>query len=288
MVFALAVPVEAAQPGGGGDGGGGIAGTWVATDGCLDEDKDSNCEVLIDGTTVSIDIDDDGVVDAVFSLVSGARLSMTNGANDVFIGFNIDNLLLGSSSGWVEFEDEDTSVTSMRLMHTQGFAQFSSGAADLAQFYYDGSVNQVFKTVYKDATDEWCLQRNDTTFKDGFCFDRISGNIVVGDLTEGTITMNRPLKIGASGTSLSASIRATATIDYASIAAQVCIDNTITVTGAAVGSETSYSLPAAPTTGLTATSWISAADTCTIRLCNVTVGAIDPASATYGCRTWEP
>lgn len=95
------------------------------------------------------------------------------------------------------------------------------------------------------------------------------------------------VKIGG-GTRITESVRASATIDFASIAAQTCVTNTITVTGAAANDETSCSIPAAIENGLSATCWVSSADTVSVRLCNVTTGAIDPASGTYSARTWAP
>lgn len=108
------------------------------------------------------------------------------------------------------------------------------------------------------------------------------------DGTRETRSSSAGFTIGSAGTAISESNRGTGTIDYASIAAQTCVENTITVTGAPIGAECSYSLPAAIDNGLSSTCYISATNTCTLRLCNVTSGAIDPASATYGCRTWEP
>lgn len=76
-------------------------------------------------------------------------------------------------------------------------------------------------------------------------------------------------------------LTATATLDFPSIAAQTCAELTITVTGAAVGSAVSVGPPAALEAGLSATGYVSATSTVTVRLCNVTTGAIDPAAATW-------
>jgi len=76
-------------------------------------------------------------------------------------------------------------------------------------------------------------------------------------------------------------LTATAVLDYASIAAQTCGEKTVTVTGAAVGDSVKIGPPAALEAGLSVTGIVTAANTVTIRLCNVTSGAIDPASATY-------
>ncbi len=75
-----------------------------------------------------------------------------------------------------------------------------------------------------------------------------------------------------------------ATLDFGSIAAQACAALTITATGAATDNAIAPSWPAALEAGLAGLMHVSAADTITVRLCNVTAGAIDPASRTYAGR----
>lgn len=81
--------------------------------------------------------------------------------------------------------------------------------------------------------------------------------------------------------SLTKILTAQAALDFPSIAAASQANLTITVTGAAVNDEVIMGLPAAPTAGIVFNAFVSAANTVTIRATNVTVGAIDPASATY-------
>jgi len=76
-------------------------------------------------------------------------------------------------------------------------------------------------------------------------------------------------------------LTASATLDFASIAAAASEDLTITVTGAAVGDSVTLGLPAAPTAGIVFNNFVSAADTVTVRATNITGGAVDPASADY-------
>lgn len=102
-----------------------------------------------------------------------------------------------------------------------------------------------------------------------------------------TITFAGPVAIGG-GTSIAKSIRATSTTDIASVSANACSDTTIAVTGATVGAECSVGMPTAPTNGLTWGCYISAADTVQLRICNVTTGPVDPPSATYSVRVWNP
>jgi hypothetical protein len=74
---------------------------------------------------------------------------------------------------------------------------------------------------------------------------------------------------------------ASATLDFASIAAAASADLTISVTGAAVNNAVTLGLPAAPTAGLIFQGFVSATNTVTVRATNITAGAVDAASATY-------
>ena len=76
-------------------------------------------------------------------------------------------------------------------------------------------------------------------------------------------------------------LEATATIDFTSISAQTSQDQTVTVPGAAVGDIAVVSDPSAINAGLTWAAFVSATDTVKVRLSNVTVGSIDPASASF-------
>ncbi len=111
---------------------------------------------------------------------------------------------------------------------------------------------------------------------------KIAGVLELIAHSEGGIT------IGDTGTRLDSSPRASATIDIASVAAQTCLDTAITVTGAALAAECSVGLPAAPIANLSFTCFVSAANTAQIRSCNPTGSAIDPASADYSVRTFNP
>lgn len=77
-------------------------------------------------------------------------------------------------------------------------------------------------------------------------------------------------------------LTATATLDFASIAAGAVGTLTTTVTGAATGDFALVSPPGNLTAGLVHSAFVSAANTVTIRIINGTAGAIDPASATWG------
>jgi len=83
-------------------------------------------------------------------------------------------------------------------------------------------------------------------------------------------------------------VTATATLDFGSIAAGASEDLTITVAGAVVGYSVSHGLPAAPAAGIAWCSFVSAANTVTIRATNITGSPVDPASATYRATVFIP
>lgn len=95
---------------------------------------------------------------------------------------------------------------------------------------------------------------------------------------------------GAQGTIFGESAAATAVIDFASISAQTCTDNTVALGSSAlctIGDPVFCALPSTLEAGLSGSCYISAAHTAKVRLCNVTSGSIDPASHTYGARCFH-
>lgn len=102
------------------------------------------------------------------------------------------------------------------------------------------------------------------------------GNVTVTGIVSGT----GGLSVGGGATIVSM-LSATAVLDFASIPANTSADLTITVTGAAANDIAMAGPPTTQTSGIVISAFVSAANTVTIRAANVTVGAIDPASATY-------
>lgn len=82
---------------------------------------------------------------------------------------------------------------------------------------------------------------------------------------------------------LTGSIGASAALDFASAAATVCsTDLTITATGAALNDVVLLGVPnGSVNAGSQFTAWVSVANTVTVRHCNVSAGANDPASGTF-------
>jgi hypothetical protein len=73
-----------------------------------------------------------------------------------------------------------------------------------------------------------------------------------------------------------------ATLNFPSTNAQSSADDTIAVTGAAVGDVVSLGVPNAAVNANTSYSaWVSAANTVTVRFNNYSSGTVDPASALF-------
>jgi hypothetical protein len=73
------------------------------------------------------------------------------------------------------------------------------------------------------------------------------------------------------------------TLDFASAAANTCsTDLTVAITGAALGDVCSVGVPnGSVNTGSSFTCWVSAANTVSVRHCNTSAAANDPASGTF-------
>ena len=82
------------------------------------------------------------------------------------------------------------------------------------------------------------------------------------------------------------SLSGSAALDFPSIAAGATAVLTITVTGAAAGSVAVASPTGAIEAGLVWCAWVSTANVVTVRVANVTSGAIDPASRVWTAKVW--
>lgn len=95
--------------------------------------------------------------------------------------------------------------------------------------------------------------------------------------------------LGATGTKISDSYAATATIDFADTASGVCTTATgTTVTGAAVNDICSVGPPDLSSVAGEISCFVSAANTVKVRFCNVSAGSVDPGSASYAIRVFDP
>jgi hypothetical protein len=95
-------------------------------------------------------------------------------------------------------------------------------------------------------------------------------------------TVMSPLRTKQQLDALRTANTATASLTYGSIAAGASATQSISVPGAQTGDGVVIGLPAAGlTAGLIPTAWVSAAGTVTLRITNITSGAITPAAASY-------
>lgn len=103
-----------------------------------------------------------------------------------------------------------------------------------------------------------------------------------GDVTLTSISSVGDLWVhdGTANRALAKTIKATATLNFSSTAAQTSADLTITATGAAVGDVVQVS-PGATDANSSYSAWVSATNTVTVRFNNYSAGAIDPASGTF-------
>ncbi len=89
------------------------------------------------------------------------------------------------------------------------------------------------------------------------------------------------------GTKPTSPLRASASLDFASMATLTTNEQTITVTGAAVGDTVALAPPATVNAGLIWCGRVSAANTVTIRMYNSTNATVDPAAATWGVTVFK-
>jgi hypothetical protein len=76
-------------------------------------------------------------------------------------------------------------------------------------------------------------------------------------------------------------LSATAALDFGSIAASACAELTFTLTGAIAGDTVQPGWPSTLEAGLLGNMFVSATNTVKARLCKITTGSVDPASANF-------
>lgn len=105
--------------------------------------------------------------------------------------------------------------------------------------------------------------------------------------TSGLFSASGGLSVGG-GATITKVVRASATLAFPSVAAGGQQELTISATGATTGAAIHLGPPAGLESGLIATARVSATDTVTVRLVNVTGSPISPASATYRVDVFNP
>jgi hypothetical protein len=175
-------------------------------------------------------------------------------------------------------------------------------ALDDIKLIYSGDLNGSYKKIYfdddgqtfglesKGAVD---LSRIDI----GFEFVRFSGDNesyrgITGFEYYGanydSLTYVQKKYVDDNFTANSSILSDTATLDFASIPAQLFEDLTVTVTGASVGDVVSIGIPtAAAVPSSMFTAFVSATDTVTIRAANISLISIDPASGLFKVKVFK-
>ncbi len=105
---------------------------------------------------------------------------------------------------------------------------------------------------------------------------------VVGGPGLSIVSLNGTVTAGVDATSVPTYLTALATINFPSIANGLCAaEQTITVPGAAAGDSVAAGWPGGLEAGLIGNMRVSAANTVSVRLCNLSGSAVDPASALF-------
>lgn len=120
--------------------------------------------------------------------------------------------------------------------------------------------------------------------------DLASGTIATARLGSGTADSTTFLRgdntwaVPAGGGGSSAG-EYSGTVDALSVPDLACRDTTFSATGATTSMIIEPGLPSALESGLLANVWVSSADTVSVRTCNLSGAALDPASATYKAKS---
>ncbi|HXP72215.1 MAG TPA: hypothetical protein VOA88_23285 [Candidatus Dormibacteraeota bacterium] len=98
---------------------------------------------------------------------------------------------------------------------------------------------------------------------------------------QATLDVNGTIRVGG-GSNVNKILTMSATLTFTSISAQTCQEKTMTVTGAAT-SGVAQASPAASlgSTNLSWSSWVSAVNTVSVRVCNPSSGAITPSAVAW-------
>ncbi len=189
--------------------------------------------------------------------ISGNRI-ISSGATKTQLGIYIE-------AGVKNFVDGNAGVgTMVRMLNFTTAPQHVGRNSGIAAF---NSING----TYPPATETWVA--GDTIYNSNAAAGGAVGWYCVATGTPGTWRTFGPIELSAS-----------ATLDFPSVAAAGQQELTITVTGAATGDTVYLAPPSSLEAGLIATGRVSATNTVTIRVSNITAGAIDPASASWKVR----
>jgi hypothetical protein len=196
------------------------------------------------------------------------------------------------SAGTLDWYNDDPATGSNKRMSwgnkfSDRFILYQSdGAATLADFNASGNLITLYDTI-PTASDRF-LGNAGARWQGYFTTGNFTGQIIsslsTGTAPFGVASTTEVANLNAQNWHGKQAIDFSASLDFGSIAAQSCATLTITAAGAVTDSAVAPSWPAALEAGLVGIMHATASDTVTVRLCNVTAAAIDPASRTYAGR----
>jgi hypothetical protein len=96
-----------------------------------------------------------------------------------------------------------------------------------------------------------------------------------------TTSSGGPVTVGVDSAYIPGILTVLANVDFANLASLTCADQTVSLTGAAIGNAVAAGWPSSFNASLLGTMWVSAANTITIRVCNLSGGPINPAAANF-------
>lgn len=104
----------------------------------------------------------------------------------------------------------------------------------------------------------------------------------------GVSTFAGPLAIGG-GSTINKVLNNSATLTYTAISAATCQEQTMTITNASTTNKGASCSPGATlgNANVSWSSWVSAASTVSVRVCNPTAGSITPSAVSWGCTVMQ-
>jgi hypothetical protein len=217
---------------------------------------------------------------------AGAVALSSNSTGGSYLGIATENQAMVESRG----RDVATAEGHISLLAHSGNAAASSGKTNFIVF--TGEAYNKSGVILKDGTWVWDTTAGTIVADSSGAKYQFKGSVSIsGAVTSALVKASSTglLQAAVAGTDYANfPLTATATLDFGSIAAAASADLTITVTGAVVGYSVSIGLPASPAAGIVWSAFVSASNTVTIRATNITLIAVDPASATYRATVFIP
>lgn len=267
----------------------------------------TSCTVAAIGTVrvgMSVFIDVSGTPEqTAITGITGANVTFSpalSGAPDVggdFISYHqpLSNNKLNNGAVWKTTDIADLTATDTTNMNDGTLAYVPGAGVYRLDLSSPETINQFNENYVLTATGggQWILDvsaSGDASMIEDLIFDYIID--FLGDLPEyiktqldylTTATASLIASVSTINSEIGAltqTLTATASLDFPSISTGSSQELTVTVTGAAVNNEVTMGLPAL-SSGLIANAWVSATDTVTVRLSNISGASVNPGAQTY-------